>query len=73
MKHRNSQGIDDFRQQLDPELVAALKDDPAGGICAACGKENTFCDDVGFFYKNDNNGDYRAHCEDCNGPLTGDR
>ncbi len=55
------------------ELVEALKEDPEGGICAGCGEENTFCDDIGFFYRKDANGDTKAHCGECFGPLTGDR
>ena len=57
----------------ETELEKALKESPTGGICAGCGKENTYVDDCGFWYKNDANGDYKAHCADCMGPPSGDR
>lgn len=55
------------------DLERARKEDPGGGTCAGCGQENTFADDIGFFYMDDKDGNYRAHCQTCIGPLTGDR
>lgn len=41
--------------------------------CAGCGKFNSFQDDIGYFYKHDKNGQYRAHCQACIGILVGER
>ena len=55
------------------DLALALEKDPNGKICAGCQKENTFADDLGFFYKMTDENHYKAHCETCMGPATGDR
>lgn len=32
------------------DLEAAIEDDPLGAVCTFCGGENTFADDVGWFF-----------------------
>lgn len=53
-------------------LQAALRQDPNGGTCAICKKNNDLVDDLGFFYV-PIEGQERAICQTCHGPLTGDR
>lgn len=55
------------------DYFLAVLEDPTGVLCAKCWKPNFFFDDIGWFYKNTTKGKYRAHCRECNGPLTGDR
>lgn len=52
----------------------AVKSDPNGKLCATCGKENTFVDDCGFFFQDDNDGKgYAARCRNCFTHSTAER
>lgn len=51
----------------ESDLANALRDDPAGAICAFCGGPNTFVDDCGFWYcwPEGPKGRNGATCETC--------
>lgn len=37
-------------QEITNYVAMALADDPEGATCHWCGKENTWADDIGWFY-----------------------
>lgn len=54
-------------------LAAAIELDHSGQTCGHCGGVNTWCDDIGFFYADNSQGQYVAGCEECVGHPGGDR
>lgn len=58
----------------DRRHVAQAKiDDPEGAICGHCGAKSDYADDCGWWYHNNDAGEYRAACIGCALPPSGDR
>lgn len=55
------------------DLKNAKLEDPEGAICGFCGKENTFCDNIGWFYLSQKVKVFPilAACEDCHAGSVG--